>query len=104
MKKYPEMSPQSCDSLQGVLCLRLNTPWEAFDKGLVVKDDACSIRVLEIAAKVRAMLHPHLHMSIVKIIGQKLQILSIRQAGGSDVSRLTFGHTTSLLTIRHSPC
>lgn len=103
MKKYPEVSSHSCTSLDDVLSMRLNTLWEVFDKGLVVKDDACSIRVLKIAAKLRVMLHSQFHHSIDTIIAQKLRILMIRQAGKSDVSLLTFDHTISLLTVRYSP-
>lgn len=103
MIKYPTTSPESGTLLINVVFTRMNTLWETFEKGLIVKDDAGSIRVLEIAAKLRNMFHPQYHRGFDNIVGQKLRILSIRQFGKSDVSLLTFDHTRSLLTVRYSP-
>ncbi|KAL9132746.1 MAG: hypothetical protein Q9175_006080 [Cornicularia normoerica] len=85
MMKYAMFSPESCNLLDHVVVMRLNTLWKTFEKGLVVKDDVNSMRVLELAAKLRDTLRPQFHIWIDKIVAQKLRILSIRQAGKSDV-------------------
>lgn len=86
MMKYAMFSPESCNLLDRVVVMRLNTLWKTFEKGLVVKDDVNSMRVLEIAAKLRDTLRPQFHIWIDKIVAQKLRILTIRQVGKSDVS------------------
>ena len=103
MITYPTVSPKSGTLLNDVVFTRLHALSEAFENGLTVKDDAGSMRVLEIAAKLRKHFHPRYHRGLDRIVGQKLRILSIRQAGRSDVSLLTFEHTRSLLTVRYSP-
>ncbi len=86
MMKYRVTSPESSSLLDSIVGARLNDLRVAFEDGLVVKNDADSMRALEIAAKLRGTLTPHSHMWIEKVIAQKLRILSIRQAGKSDVS------------------
>ena len=103
MITHPTVSPEAGSLLNDIVFTRLNTLLETFENGLIVKDDTGSMRVLEIAAKLRKMFHPRYHKGFDKIGGQKLRILSIRQAGKSDVSLLTWDHTRSLLTVRCSP-
>lgn len=103
MIRHPNVSPESGSLLNDIVFTRLNTLLETFENGLIVKDDADSIRVLEIAARIRNMFHSRHFRGLDKIIGQKLRILGIRQAGKSDVSPPTFDHTRWLLTVRYSP-
>lgn len=98
MIKHSETSPESCSLLEQVVVMGLNALWEAFEKGLVVKDDVRSMMVLEIAMKLRDTLRPEFHMWIDKIVAQKLRILSIRQAGKSDVSGDMSDHIVLPLT------
>ena len=86
MMKYPVRSPESSGLLNSIVVARLNALRIAFKDGLVVKNDADSMRALEIAAKLRGIITPQFHMWIEKIIAQKLRILSIRQVGKSNVS------------------
>ena len=86
MTKYPVTSPESSSILDHVIVMELNELWKAFEKGVMVKDDVNSMKALEIAASLRDTLCPYFHMRIDKFIAQKLRILSIRQAGKSDVS------------------
>ncbi|CAD6579855.1 MAG: hypothetical protein ASARMPREDX12_009388 [Alectoria sarmentosa] len=85
MTKYPVTSPESSSILDHVIVMELNELWKAFEKGVMVKDDVNSMKALEIAASLRDTLCPYFHMRIDKFIAQKLRILSIRQAGKSDV-------------------
>ena len=84
--KYHGNSPESSNLLDSIVFAGLNALWVAFDDGLVVKNDVDSMRVLEIAAKLRGTLTTQYRMLIDKIIAQKVRILSIRQVGKSDVS------------------
>lgn len=86
MTKYPVTSPESSSMLDHVIVIELKDLWKAFEKGIVVKDDVDSMEALETAASLRDTLCPHFHMRMDKFIAQKLRILSIRQAGKSDVS------------------
>lgn len=60
---------------------------DAFEKGLIVKNEVGSMKALQIAARLRDMLDPDVYILIDKIIAQKLRILTIREAGKSDVGR-----------------
>ena len=86
IRKHTATSPKSSKLLEHVIVAELNKMWHAFQKGIVVKDDARAMKALQIAAKLRDRFDPKFHMWIDKIVAQKLRILSIRQAGKSDVS------------------
>lgn len=86
MTKYSGTFPESSNLLDHMIAMKRNDLWKAFDKGIVVTDDVNSTKALEIAARLRDTLCPQFHKWIDKIIAQKLRILSIHQAGKSDVS------------------
>lgn len=66
MMKYRMASPgpESSSLLDHVVVMGLSALWEAFEKGLVVKDDASSMKVLQIAAKLRDNRPPQFHLLI----------------------------------------
>lgn len=99
MMQCPLTSLESNALLDDVVFMGLRALREVFEKGLVVKDDTNSMRVLEIAAELRDTLRPQFHKCIDKIIAQKLRILSIHQTGKSDVSG---NHIRSYYTAAHN--
>ena len=86
MGNHAAIFPESSNLVANLIYVELDDLWKAFEKGLVVRDDANSMKALQIAAKLRNW-QPQYHMMMDKIAAQKLRRLSIRQAGKSDVSQ-----------------